>query len=113
MWDWMRTVANGLRFDAAPARSVDPVHLAQGGLWSEHARSRQPLTLTCREGLLWLTCEGDAKDYVLRAGDTLRMERSGHVVVQALRPSRFCLRQRTPVHPPCTAPAREQEAPAR
>ncbi|WP_284663018.1 DUF2917 domain-containing protein [Myxococcus sp. SDU36] len=109
----MRRVTNWLRFEAAPARSLGPVHLAQGALWSEHPRSGQPLTLTCREGLLWLTCEGDAKDYVLHPGDTLRLERSGHVVMQALRPSRFCMMQRTPAHPPCTPPAREHEAPVR
>ncbi|WP_216619666.1 MULTISPECIES: DUF2917 domain-containing protein [Myxococcus] len=113
MWDWMRTVVSGLRFEAAPARNVGPVHLAQGALWSERTRSGHPLTLTCREGMLWLTCAGDAKDYVLHPGDTLRMERSGHVVVQALKPSRLCLMQRTPVHTPCTPPVRKHEAPVR
>ncbi|QQR44224.1 DUF2917 domain-containing protein [Myxococcus xanthus] len=113
MWDWMRTVVSELRFEAASARNVGPVHLAQGALWSERPQSGHPLTLTCREGMLWLTCEGDAKDYVLHPGDTLRMERSGHVVVQALKPSRFCLMERTPVHTPCTPPARKHEAPVR
>ncbi|ATB51122.1 DUF2917 domain-containing protein [Corallococcus macrosporus] len=113
MWDWMRTVVNGLRFEAAPARSVGPVHLAQGGLWSQHTRSGHPLTLTCRAGLLWLTCEGDERDYVLHPGDTLRLKRPGHVVVQALRPSRFCLMERAPAPSPCTPPPPGHGAPVR
>lgn len=91
MWDWMRTVVKRLRRGTRPARNTGPVRLAPGDPWSVRTHSSEPLTLTCAEGTLWLTREGDTRDYVLRPGDTLRLEHAGHVVVQALRPSRFCL----------------------
>ncbi|NOK03947.1 MULTISPECIES: DUF2917 domain-containing protein [Myxococcus] len=65
------------------------------------------------EGLLWLACEGDVKDHVLRQGDTLHLTRAGHVVVQALSASRFCLARRASVRALCTPPAQEHEAPVR
>nr|WP_253816723.1 DUF2917 domain-containing protein [Myxococcus xanthus] len=43
---------------------------------------------------MWLTCEGDVKDHVLRQGDTPHLTSAGHVMVQALSASRFCLAQR-------------------
>lgn len=46
--------------------------------------------LVCEEGQVWLTPEGDPRDHVLGAGDTLEVH-AGHVVVQALRASRFNL----------------------
>jgi hypothetical protein len=49
------------------------------------------LTLTCHEGWIWLTREGDAKDHVLTAGRSVRLDGPGLVVVQALRTARFSL----------------------
>lgn len=113
MWDWLRTVTGWLRLEAAPAWGAGPVHLPQGGLWSVRTQGGGPLTLTCQEGLLWLTCEGDAQDHVLRTGDTLHLARAGHVVVQALRASRFCMARRTSVRAQCTPPAQGHEATVR
>ena len=73
---------------------LGPVALAQGALWSHRVHSRG-LTLTCHEGWVWLTREGDARDHVLAAGDTVRLDHPGLVVVQALRAARFEL-QREP-----------------
>jgi hypothetical protein len=64
------------------------VTLARGALWSYRVRS-SGLTLTCQEGGVWLTREGDAEDHVLSAGDTLRLDTPGLVVVQALSSVRF------------------------
>jgi len=100
MWDWLRTVAHRWRFGARGNWTTGPVRLAQGGLWSVRTTGRESLVLTCAEGELWLTYEGDPRDYVLRPGDSMRLERAGHVVVQALRTSRFCLRERPA---PCAA----------
>ncbi len=66
------------------------VKLAGGALWSQRIRERGQ-TLVCHEGWLWLTCEGDAEDHVLAAGMSLRLERRGLVVVQALRDTCFSL----------------------
>ncbi|MBL0698772.1 DUF2917 domain-containing protein [Comamonas sp. JC664] len=93
MRDWMRTVRRRRGFDAEPARSTGPVGLPRGGVWSVRPHGREALELTCTEGELWLTYEGDPRDYVLRPGDRTWLERAGHVVVQALRASRFCLRE--------------------
>ncbi|WP_205507415.1 DUF2917 domain-containing protein [Myxococcus vastator] len=96
MWDWMRKVTKRRRRAPRPALNTGPVQLAQGTPWSVRTRGDEPLMLTCAEGTLWLTREGDARDYVLWPGDTLRLEHAGHVVVQALRPSRFCLTAQSP-----------------
>ncbi|MCE9671605.1 DUF2917 domain-containing protein [Myxococcus stipitatus] len=65
------------------------VRLLQGAVWSQRLLGTEGLSLTCAEGLLWLTFEGDPRDYVLEPGVTVRLARAGHVVAQALRPSRL------------------------
>jgi Protein of unknown function (DUF2917) len=76
------------------AGMLGPVTLAQGSLWSHRVHSRG-LTLTCHDGWVWLTREGDARDHVLAAGDTVRLDQPGLVVVQALRAARFELQRGT------------------
>ena len=71
------------------------VGLPSGALWS-HSVHADGLVLTCHEGWLWLTREGDAKDYVLTAGTCVRLDRPGRVVVQALRNTRFSLGRQEP-----------------
>jgi drug/metabolite transporter (DMT)-like permease len=68
--------------------SHETVSLAAGALWSHRVDSCQH-TLTCHEGPVWLTREGDAEDHILAPGDTLRLAQPGLVVVQALRPACF------------------------
>ncbi len=75
------------------------VALPRGTLWSEHVHA-SGLTLTCQDGWIWVTCEGDAKDHVLTAGRCVRLDRPGLVVVQALRSARFTLGRELP----CPAP---------
>jgi hypothetical protein len=82
------------------------VALPQGTLWSHEVHSSE-LTLTCLEGWIWLTREGDVRDYMLAAGRSVRLDRPGRVVVQALRPSRFSLgREESPSRVPMTPPFR-------
>lgn len=82
------------------------VGLPRGALWS-HSVHGDGLTLTCHEGWLWLTREGDAKDYVLTAGSCVRLDKPGRVVVQALRGARFSLGREkpSPTPLPCTPQA--------
>jgi hypothetical protein len=57
------------------------LHLRKGQLASLGADAR---VLRCRAGVVWVTREGDARDYVLRTGEELRLEKGGRVVVQAI-----------------------------
>ncbi len=75
------------------------VALPRGTLWSREVRSSE-LTLSCLEGWLWVTREGDAKDHMLTAGRSLRLDAPGRVVVQGLRPSRFSLSRESPCSEP-------------
>ncbi|WP_187344881.1 DUF2917 domain-containing protein [Cystobacter ferrugineus] len=64
------------------------VVLDEGAVWSCRVRAGG-LRLTCCEGLLWLTREGDPGDTVVKAGGSVRLDGPGLVVVQALRRARF------------------------
>ncbi|HEX8704952.1 MAG TPA: DUF2917 domain-containing protein [Myxococcaceae bacterium] len=85
------------------------VTLPRGTLWSHQVHSSE-LTVTCLEGWIWVTREGDAKDHVLTAGRSLQLDTPGRVVVQALRPSRFSMGRESPgaepMPPPCRAVGR-------
>jgi hypothetical protein len=70
------------------------VTLARGEVWSRRVRSCG-FTLTCHEGWVWLTREGDAEDHVLAAGDSVQLDQPGLVVVQALRSASFELQRVT------------------
>lgn len=45
---------------------------------------RRGSEIRCLEGILWITQEGDFRDYILKAGDSFRTNRKGKVVLQAL-----------------------------
>lgn len=67
------------------------VTLEQGSLWSYQSHG-ESLRLTCDEGALWLTREGDPVDHMLSPGEALLVDGPGRVVVQALRPARMSLK---------------------
>jgi hypothetical protein len=48
-------------------------------------------TLRVTRGALWLTFEGDARDVVLRAGDTFTIDRAGLTLIEAQRQSTVCV----------------------
>jgi hypothetical protein len=45
--------------------------------------------ITCLTGRLWITQEGDRRDFVLAPGDSLRIARGGLTLVSAVEPSRL------------------------
>jgi len=47
------------------------------------------LAVTCDEGVLWLTVDGDPRDFVLEAGQTFETQDHGRVLIYALAPSRI------------------------
>jgi hypothetical protein len=72
-------------FDVAPQASavVHVVELESGAVWSQSCLAST--RLICRAGTLWVTCSGDATDYLLRAGQALCVPAdNSRVVVQAM-----------------------------
>jgi len=57
-------------------------------LWYMEGDRRGDL-ISCVFGRLWITQEGDLKDYVLEPGQDFWVTRSGSVIVQALEYSKF------------------------
>jgi hypothetical protein len=47
----------------------------------------QGMRIRARAGTVWVTEEGEARDHVVDAGDTLVVARPGRTVVQALKPA--------------------------
>ncbi|MGH8618143.1 MAG: DUF2917 domain-containing protein [Burkholderiales bacterium] len=45
--------------------------------------------VTCLAGRLWITQEGDARDFVLAPGESLRIARGGLTLVSAVESSRL------------------------
>jgi hypothetical protein len=57
-------------------------------IWSLEG-DRRGDRISCRNGVLWITQEGDLKDYILEAGRDFWVTKPGSVVVQALADARF------------------------
>ena len=64
------------------------VDLAAGQGWGLKGKRRQQ-TLFCLQGSMWVTQEGDIRDYVLEAGDAFLVMLPGLVLVRALTPVRL------------------------
>ena len=64
------------------------VTLNKHTLWNIDGDRRGDV-IRCLYGALWVTQEGDLKDYILDAGEDFWVTRSGTVIVQALDNSKF------------------------
>jgi hypothetical protein len=64
------------------------VTLHQGELWPITSDLRG-LAIESRQGTLWVTQEGDPKDYILEPGQRLVVTRRGTLVVQAFSDARL------------------------
>lgn len=62
--------------------------LRRGELWPI-PNDLRGLAIECSEGILWVTQEGDRKDYVLETGQRFVVARRGSVVVEALTDARL------------------------
>lgn len=56
---------------------------------------RRRLLLRVLSGIVWVTVEGDSRDYVLRAGEAMRLDGRGRAAVQALREATILARDAT------------------
>jgi hypothetical protein len=54
------------------------------------------LVLACDEGAVWLTVDGDSRDFVLEPGQTFQAEERGRVLMYALAPSRVTISAAAP-----------------
>jgi len=62
------------------------VHMAAGQGWGvKGKRGRQ--TLYCLEGTVWITQQGDLRDYLLKEGDVFVVSRPGLVMARAMTPA--------------------------
>ncbi len=50
-------------------------------------------TVVCHSGSVWVTQDGDARDVILRAGETFTFDRDGPALLQAFEPSAISIVQ--------------------
>lgn len=68
--------------------TISEVTLAKHKLWSIEGDRRGDV-IGCVNGSLWITQQGDLKDYVVESGKSFWVTRPGTVVVQALEDAQF------------------------
>lgn len=64
-------------------KSCHHVHLAKGEIHTLDLNSDSQ-EITVRSGSFWITCEGEGRDHLLKAGESLRVSTEGTTVVEAL-----------------------------
>ena len=73
-------------------------NLDAGKGWGVQGKRRQQ-TIYCLKGSVWVTQEGDIRDYVLDEGDAFVITLPGKVLVRAFNPSRIGYSERLAVVP--------------
>jgi hypothetical protein len=68
--------------------TLTEIMLPKHKLWSIEGDRRGDV-ISCSSGTLWITQEGDLKDYILYAGKDFWVTKPGAVVVQALDNAQF------------------------
>ncbi len=68
--------------------TIKEVTLSRHKLWSIDGDRRGDV-IRCSHGSLWITQEGDLRDYIVEAGKNFWVTRPGTVVVQALEDAQF------------------------
>ena len=65
------------------------VWLDSDQVWTRRLKRGSDFRVTCLRGQVWMTREGDYRDYFLRAEDTYTSREPGLVCVQAMAPSQL------------------------
>lgn len=68
--------------------TLTEITLARYKTWTIEGNRRGDV-ISCTRGTLWVTQEGDLKDYVIESGRSFWVTKPGTVVVQALDDSKF------------------------
>lgn len=45
---------------------------------------KQAVAVSCKNGIVWVTCEGEMRDQVLRAGKRYTPKAKGNILIEAL-----------------------------
>jgi hypothetical protein len=45
---------------------------------------QQPVAVACKNGVIWVTCEGESRDQILRAGKRYAPKTKGSIVIEAI-----------------------------
>ena len=45
---------------------------------------QQPVAVACKNGVVWITCEGETRDQILRAGRRYAPKTKGSIVIEAI-----------------------------
>ena len=69
------------------SRSVE-MYLTDGDLFKMEGDHRMT-TINCLQGSLWVTQQGDSMDYLLAAGQSVTVNRTGAVLIQGQPEGRF------------------------
>jgi hypothetical protein len=72
----------------ANVKTNTDIFLAKHKHWNIEGDRRSDV-ISCFDGTLWITQNGDMKDYILEAGQNFWVTKSGTVVVQALENAHF------------------------
>ncbi len=68
--------------------TLTDITLSRHQLWKLDGDRRGDV-ISCSNGSLWITQEGDLKDHVVESGEMFWVTRPGTVVVQALKDAQF------------------------
>jgi hypothetical protein len=69
-------------------RPITVITLSKNKMWSLEGDRRGDV-ISCMSGTLWVTQEGDLKDYIVESGRNFWVTKPGTVVVQALDDSKI------------------------
>lgn len=45
---------------------------------------KQPVAVSCKNGMIWVTCEGEMRDQILRAGRHYTPKTRGNIIIEAI-----------------------------
>ena len=92
-WALLRSLGNALphqhRVAIVKSTSVCTVPLSRHAtFWMDHPMARQ---VTCQEGVVWLTFDGDLRDVVLEAGQMHLCQSDQRLAIHALEDGSVCI----------------------